>query len=63
MVKRKHWIALLEEEEKLRAKQGLAALSYTPKLTRAHIFPDGFLRMNVKKAYQVNASTKLMNWK
>lgn len=53
VVRRQHWIRVLEEEEKLRAKQGIAALSYVPKLTRTHIFPDGFERMNVKMAYKV----------
>lgn len=52
-MKRRHWISLLEEEEKLRARQGVAALSYVPKFTQNHVFPTGFERMNVKKAYQV----------
>jgi hypothetical protein len=34
-------------------KYGAGALTYVPNLTKKHIYPNGFERMNVKLAWQV----------
>ncbi|KAK3924076.1 Transposable element P transposase, partial [Frankliniella fusca] len=64
IVKRSHWIALYNLETNMAKRYGIAALTYVPKLTKQHIFPSGFERMNVRLAYQFfsNNIAAGLNW-